>query len=86
MLSIGLLFVVTTLVGLLNMVFDVGALSTCRSWWTGGTCPRPTAACRPATRSPASSGPAWPGLLIGLITAPITLSVDAVSYLASALG
>ena len=88
LLSIGLLYVVTTLVGLLNMVFDfVGALGpTCPSWWTGGTLSQANSRLQASFAVAGIAGPGLAGLLIGLITAPITLSVDAVSYLASALG
>ncbi len=85
-LSLGLLYVVATAAGTLTVVFDVGALSYVpflveRRHLTEGN--------SKLTASSAFAGIAGPGLaglLVGLLTAPITLSVDAVSYLFSALG
>jgi MFS family permease len=85
-LSIGLLYVVVTLAGSLGMVFDIGALSFVPSLVE----PRHLADANgkiQAIRAFAGiAGPGLAGLLVGLITAPITLSVDAVSYLFSAAG
>jgi MFS family permease len=85
-LSIGLLYVVTTLVGLLNMVFDVGALSFVPQLVDRRHLSAANSRLQASQAVAGISGPGLAGLLIGLITAPITLSVDAVSYLASALG
>ena len=86
MLSIGLLYAVTTLVGLLNMVFDVGALSYVPQLVDRRHLSQANSRLQASQAVAGISGPGLAGLLIGLITAPITLSVDAVSYLASALG
>jgi MFS family permease len=86
LLSIGLLYVVTTLVGLLNMVFDVGALSFVPQLVEQRHLSQANSRLQASGAVAGISGPGLAGLLIGLITAPITLSVDAVSYLASALG
>ncbi len=85
-LSIGLLYVVTTLVGLLNMIFDVGALSYVPHLVDRRHLSQANSRLQASNAVAGISGPGLAGLLIGLITAPITLSVDAVSYLASALG
>jgi MFS family permease len=85
-LSIGLLYLVTTLVGLLNMVFDVGALSYVPQLVERRHLSQANSRLQASNAVAGISGPGLAGLLIGLITAPITLSVDAVSYLASALG
>ena len=86
LLSIGLLYVVTTLVGLLNMIFDVGALSYVPHLVDRRHLSQANSRLQASNAVAGISGPGLAGLLIGLITAPITLSVDAVSYLASALG
>ncbi|MGH3404868.1 MAG: MFS transporter [Streptosporangiaceae bacterium] len=85
-LSIGLLFVVTTLVGLLNMVFDVGALSYVPQLVDRQHLSQANGRLQASNAIAGIVGPGLAGLLIGLITAPITLSADAVSYLASAFG
>ena len=86
MLSIGLLYVVTTLVGLLNMIFDVGALSYVPYLVDRRHLSQANSRLQASNAVAGIAGPGLAGLLIGLITAPITLSVDAVSYLASAVG
>lgn len=86
LLSIGLLYVVTTLVGTLNMVFDVGALSYVPNLVERRHLPEGNGKLQASTAVAGIAGPGLAGLLIGLITAPITLSVDAVSYLFSAFG
>ncbi|HUN35150.1 MAG TPA: MFS transporter [Trebonia sp.] len=85
-LSLGLLYTVALLAGTLSVCFDVGALSYV-PYLVGR--PRLTDANSKLQASIAFAGIAGPGLaglLIGLITAPITLTVDAVSYLFSAAG
>jgi MFS family permease len=86
MLSIGLLYLVTTLVGTLNMVFDVGALSYVPNLVERRHLPEGNGKLQASSAVAGIAGPGLAGLLIGLITAPITLSVDAVSYLFSAFG
>jgi MFS family permease len=86
MLSIGLLYVVVTLVGLLNMVFDVGALSFVPNLVEHDHLAEANGKIQASTAFAGIAGPGLAGLLVGLITAPITLSVDAVSYLFSASG
>lgn len=86
LLSIGLLYVVTTLVGTLSMVFDVGALSYVPNLVEREHLLEGNGKLQASSSVAGIAGPGLAGLLIGLITAPITLSVDAVSYLFSALG
>jgi MFS family permease len=85
-LSIGLLYVVTALVGTLNMVFDVGALSYVPFLVTREHLADGNSKLQASLAVAGISGPGLAGLLVGLITAPITLSADAVSYLFSACG
>jgi MFS family permease len=84
LLSIGLLYVVTTLAGTLSMTFEVGALSYVPFLVEPGHLPAANSRLWASTAVAGISGPGLAGLLVGLITAPITLSVDAVSYLFSA--
>jgi predicted MFS family arabinose efflux permease len=86
MLSIGLLYVVVTLVGLLNMVFDVGALSYVPNLVEHEHLAEGNGKIQASTAFAGIAGPGLAGLLVGLITAPVTLSVDAVSYLFAATG
>jgi hypothetical protein len=85
-LSIGLLYAVQALVGTLNMIFDVGALSYVPFLVERKQLSEANARLQASSAVAGISGPGLAGLLVGLITAPVTLSVDAVSYLASAIG
>ena len=85
-LSIGLLYAVNGLVGTLNMIFDVGALSYVPFLVERKQLSEANARLQASTAVAGISGPGLAGLLVGLITAPVTLTVDAVSYLASAIG
>jgi hypothetical protein len=86
LLSLGLLYVVTALVGALTVVFDVGALSYVPFLVERRHLPDSNSKLLASSAVAGISGPGIAGLLIGLITAPVTLSADAVSYLFSALG
>lgn len=86
LLSIGLLYVVTALVGSLAVIFDVGALSYVPFLVERRHLAESNSKLQASFAVAGISGPSLAGLMIGLITAPITLSVDAVSYLFSALG
>jgi MFS family permease len=85
-LSIGLLYAVNGLVGTLNMIFDVGALSYVPSLVERDKLSEANARLQASSAVAGISGPGLAGLLVGLITAPVTLSIDAASYLASAIG
>ncbi len=86
LLSMGLLYVVTALVGTLNMVFEVGALSYVPSLVEPRHLSDGNSKLQASDALAGVAGPGLAGLLVGLLTAPITLSVDAVSYLFSAIG
>jgi Na+/melibiose symporter-like transporter len=85
-LSIGLLYAVNGLVGTLNMIFDVGALSYVPFLVERDKLGEANARLQVSSAVAGISGPGLAGLLVGLITAPVTLSIDAASYLASAIG
>ncbi len=80
-LSIGLLYVVVTLTGALSMTFDVGSLSYLPFLVERRHLAQGNGMMQASTAFAGVAGPGLAGLLIGLITAPITLSIDAVSYL-----
>jgi MFS family permease len=86
LLTIGLLYAVAVLAGTLTVIFDVGTLSYVPSLVE----PRHLADSNSKLQASAGvagiAGPGMAGFLVGLLTAPITLSVDAVSYLFSAAG
>lgn len=85
-LTIGLLYAVATGAGTLSMIFDVGALSYVPSLVEHRQLTDANSKIQGSIAVAGICGPGLAGLLIGLITAPVTLSVDAVSYLFSALG
>jgi MFS family permease len=85
-LSIGLLYVVITLTGSLTVIFDVGALSYVPSLVDREQLTDGNSKLQASSYFAGVAGPGLAGLIVGLITAPITLSVDAVSYLFSAAG
>ncbi len=85
-LSIGLLYVVITLAGTLSVIFDVGALAYVPFLVERRHLAESNSKLQASFAVAGIAGPGVAGLLIGLITAPITLSVDAVSYLFSAGG
>jgi MFS family permease len=85
-LSIGLLYVVVTLVGALNMTFDIGAMSYVPSLVDAADLSEANGKLQASAAFAGIAGPGLAGLLVGLVTAPITLSADAISYLFSAAG
>ena len=85
-LSIGLLYVVITLSGGLTVIFDVGALSYVPFLVDRDHLTESNSKLQASTAFAGIAGPGLAGLIVGLITAPITLSIDAVSYLFSAGG
>ncbi len=85
-LSLGLLYAVAALVGGLTVVFDVGALSYVPNLVEPAHLLEANGKLQATDAGAAIAGPGLAGLLIGLVTAPITLSADAVSYLFSAAG
>lgn len=86
LLSIDLLYLVTLLAGTLSVIFDVGALSYVPFLVERRHLLESNGKLQASFAVSGIAGPGLAGLLVGLITAPITLSVDAVSYLFSAAG
>ncbi|MBV9447704.1 MAG: MFS transporter [Streptosporangiaceae bacterium] len=86
LLSMGLLYVVVTLAGLLSMTFDVGAMSYVPDLVGRDQLADANGKLQASLAFAGVSGPGLAGILVGLITAPITLTVDAVSFLFSAAG
>ncbi|MDQ2956501.1 MAG: MFS transporter [Actinomycetota bacterium] len=85
-LSIGLLYVVCLLVGVLTVIFDVGVLSYVPSLVERRHLADSNGQIQTSTSLAGIAGPGLAGLLVGILTAPVTLTVDAVSYLCSAIG
>lgn len=86
LLSIGLLYVVVTLTGLLSMTFDVGAMSYVPNLVGHEHLTDANSKIQASTAFAGVAGPGLAGVLVGLVTAPITLTADSVSYLFSAAG
>jgi hypothetical protein len=86
LLSIGLLYVVAVLAGTLTVVFDVGALSYVPFLVHQRHLTDANSKLQASDAVAGIAGPGLAGILVGLLTAPITLSVDSVSYLFSAIG
>jgi MFS family permease len=86
LLSIGLLYVVVTTAGLLSMTFDVGALSYVPDLVDHEHLTDANSKIQASTAFAGVAGPGLAGVLVGLVTAPITLTADSVSYLFSAAG
>jgi MFS-type transporter involved in bile tolerance (Atg22 family) len=86
LLSIGLLYVVAVLAGTLTVVFDVGALSYVPFLVHRRHLTDANSKLQASDAVAGIAGPGLAGILVGLLTAPITLSVDSVSYLFSAIG
>ncbi len=85
-LSLGLVYVVALLVGASTVCFDVGALSYVPFLVGRRHLTEANSRLFASTAFAGVAGPSLAGLLVGLITAPVTLTVDAVSYLFSAAG
>jgi MFS family permease len=85
-LSMNLLYVICFLVGVLTVVFDVGVLTYVPSLVERRHLPESNGRIQTSTSLAGIVGPGLAGLLVGILTAPITLAVDAVSYLCSAIG
>jgi len=85
-LSIGLLYVVITLTGSLTVIFDVGALSYVPFLVDREHLTESNSKLQASISFAGIAGPGFAGVIVGLLTAPIALSVDAVSYLFSAGG
>jgi MFS family permease len=85
-LSIGLLYVVIALAGSLTVIFDVGALSYVPFLVDREHLTESNSKLQASISFAGIAGPGFAGVIVGLLTAPIALSVDAVSYLFSAGG
>jgi MFS family permease len=86
MLTLTLLFAVCIVSGVLSVVFDVGVQTYVPSIIDRRHLSASNSRMQTSYSISLAAGPGLAGLLVGLITAPVTLSVDAVSYLCSAIG
>jgi MFS family permease len=85
-LSLGLLYAIALLAGTLTVCFDVGVLSYVPFLVGRNHLTEANSKIQGSTAFAGIAGPGLAGLLIGLVTAPITLTADSVSYLFSAAG
>lgn len=86
LLSMGLLYAVTILVGVLSVVYDVGVLTYMPNLVGRGRLPSANSRIQTSTSLAMVAGPGIAGLLVGILTAPVTLAADAVSYVCAAVG
>jgi MFS family permease len=85
-LTIGELYAIFLLAGVLTVVFDVGVLSYVPSLVEREQLADSNGKIQTSTAFAGVAGPGVAGLLVSALTAPVTLTVDAVSYLCSAVG
>lgn len=86
LLDIGLLYLVSLAVGVLSVVYDIGVLSYVPTLVERRHLADSNSKLQASTSLSLVAGPGLAGALVGVLTAPITLTADAVSYLCSAVG
>ena len=86
LLSIGLLYLICLGTGALSVVFDIGVLSYLPTLVERRHLADSNSKMQASISLSLVAGPGLAGALVGLLTAPVTLSLDAVSYLCSAAG
>jgi MFS family permease len=86
LLSMGLLYLVSLSVGVLSVVFDIGVLSYVPTLVERRHLADSNSKLQGSTSLSLVAGPGLAGALVGVLTAPVTLSADAFSYLCSAAG
>jgi MFS family permease len=86
LLTIGLLYLICLAVGVLSVVFDIGVLSYLPTLVERRHLADSNSKMQASMSLSLVAGPGLAGALVGLLTAPVTLSLDAVSYLCSAIG
>lgn len=86
LLRIGLLYLVCLAVGVLSVVFDIGVLSYVPTLVERRHLADSNSKLQASTSLSLVAGPGLAGALVGVLTAPVTLSADAMSYLCSAAG
>ena len=85
LLSIWLLCVLCLMIGVLTVIFDVGLLSYIPGLVERRHLTEANSKLQTSWSLAGIVGPGLGGLLIGLISAPVTMSLDAISFVASAL-
>jgi MFS family permease len=86
LLSMGLLYLICILAGAVSVTFDVGVLSYVPSLVGRQHLADSNSRMQSSMSVAMVAGPGIAGVLVGILTAPITLALDAVSYLCSAFG
>jgi MFS family permease len=85
-LSMSLLYLICILVGALSVTFDVGVLSYVPSLVGRRHLADSNSRMQSSMSLAMVAGPGIAGVVVGILTAPLTLALDAVSYVCSALG
>lgn len=86
LLSMNLLYLICVLSGALSVVFDVGVLSYVPSLVGRQHLAASNSRMQSSMSLAMVAGPGIAGVVVGILTAPITLAFDAVSYVCSAFG
>lgn len=86
LLDIGLLYLVCLAVGVLSVIYDIGVLTYVPTLIERRHLADSNSKLQASTSLSLVAGPGLAGALVGVLTAPVTLSADAVSYLCSAAG
>jgi MFS family permease len=86
LLSMNLLYLICILSGAVSVIFDVGVLSYVPSLVGRRHLADSNSRMQSSTSLAMVAGPGIAGVVIGILTAPITLALDAVSFVCSALG
>jgi MFS family permease len=82
-LSMEMLYVICIVLGTLTVIFDVGVMSYVPGLVERRHLADGNSKLQASFSASLVAGPGLGGLLVGLVTAPITLAIDAVSYLVS---
>jgi MFS family permease len=85
-LNLDMLYLIVLVAGALTVVFDVGVLSYVPTLVERRHLGDSNGQIQTSTALAGIAGPGLAGLLVGVLTAPVTLTADAVSYLCSAIG
>jgi MFS family permease len=86
LLSMNLLYLICLLSGAASIIFDVGVLSYVPSLVGRKHLADSNSRMQSSTSFAMVAGPGIAGVVVGILTAPITLALDAVSYVCSAFG
>ena len=86
LLNIAVLYVVSLTVGVLSVVFDIGVMTYVPTLVERRHLADSNSKIQASTSLSLVAGPGLAGAMVGALSAPVTLTADAVSYLCSAIG